>query len=107
MICESDVSGGGVHGGSVTVATIDDGRIISLQKIAKGLVDPSSAVVFSDRAYFLETRYCLLMDHQDDLSAIVSGVPFCVQSTLLPGGDALRGHGGLPDRPRVPGRNDA
>ena len=107
LICESDVSGGGAHGGSVTVATIDEGRIVSLRTIANGLVDPASAVVFRDRAYYVETKYRLLMDHRHDPGAIVSDVPFCIQSTLLSEGNAMRRQGEWPDRQNVAGEDRA
>lgn len=84
VLFESNAFGKEPYGGAITIAAVDGTRVTSLTPLAAGLNDPSSGAVFSDRVYFIESKYGLLFKHKDDDAAIPRRVPFAVASQALP-----------------------
>ncbi|MBT2335378.1 hypothetical protein J7E49_15850 [Variovorax paradoxus] len=83
VLFESNAFGDGPYGGQVTVARID-GAKLGLQTVVTGLNDPSSGAVLGDRVYFIESKYPLLTRRKDSDGAVPVGVPFDIQSHILP-----------------------
>jgi len=82
VIFESNAFGkDGPYGGQVSVAKIS-GHSATLETIVAGLNDPSSGVIVGDRVYFIESKYGLLLSHDD--AQVPRNVPFDLQSRPLP-----------------------
>lgn len=84
VLFESNAFGNEQYGGAITLAAVDGNRVASLTPLVAGLNDPSSGAVFGDRIYFIESKYGLLLKHQNDDAAIPRRVPFSVSSQPIP-----------------------
>ena len=83
VLFESNAFGSGPYGGQVTLARVDGDRL-TLRTLVTGLNDPSSGAVVGNRLWFIESKYGLLTHRQAADGPVPSGVPFDLQSVVLP-----------------------
>lgn len=83
VLCESNAFGPGPYGGQITLARIEGDRLV-LRTLVAGLNDPSSSAVAGDRLWFIESKYGLLTHRQAADGPVPLGVPFDLQSVVLP-----------------------
>ncbi|MFL6697532.1 MAG: hypothetical protein ACJ8GJ_10230 [Vitreoscilla sp.] len=66
------------------IAGSSDGDRLALRALVAGLNDPSSGAVVGNRLWFIESKYGLLTHRQAADGPVPSGVPFDLQSVVLP-----------------------